>query len=392
VRQSRGVTILNYRRFYNAHIQRLHSGLSCAGFEDSSVSNIPWSNREKALFFDALARYGRSGVVEIGREVGKSPFAVAMYMALLQTSLQSTPRKDLIAYRDLPAAVEVHEDTLEREEDMSLLLARRADLEYAKTQSRIGWSCISSTQVAEFEDLAAHMPPDKTSLLEAVMPDLFLIDYTAATKTGRSLYRCTSQDLYARVKIYTQRLMACALDVAQCRANVESGIYFDEERFRDSRGICDRDVYAALHVLHPSLHLHTKQSTELGTKHPQEDAMDEAISEHVITNGQAQNGEPHDEASFREQGYEQLDEIELQHDPDDDDDDDDDDEDEMVTLLDNFDTHRARQKENEYRQFLALDNLPDATALTPKQLARLGKLSMREHSNVYDTSHDTNNE
>lgn len=142
-------------------------------------SNLPgtlWTEEEKDVFFNCLARYTIHRVDEFGPHLpNKSLAEIYAYYTLLKIELQKLKQHEIIEdnsvdsyvavevasvgvrYSDLPIAYEIDEDLLEYEEEQSIALGNMEQILSSKRASK---------KAAQFNEYTEQKESENTSLLE----------------------------------------------------------------------------------------------------------------------------------------------------------------------------------------------------------------------------------
>jgi RNA polymerase I-specific transcription initiation factor RRN5 len=119
----------------------------------SQIGVTVWTPNEKESFFTALSRLGKDNVREIASRIGsKTEFEVQEYIQLLRQGLlektTKEPRRQLLGFTDMPAAVQISQECCdELEKAADALASRQNRYEEQKEQQKRGDSWLLNSDV-----------------------------------------------------------------------------------------------------------------------------------------------------------------------------------------------------------------------------------------------------
>ncbi|KAL2129928.1 hypothetical protein VTI74DRAFT_7092 [Chaetomium olivicolor] len=183
----------------------------------SQVGLAYWSEAEKTLFFEALARLGRDDTAGIaGRLKTKSALEVADYLALLDSA--ACQKKDPITPADLPAAVELSQAccaALEEAADaVAIRQERREEAEERKRWAAPTFSTAASTIITTTTNNSTE-PPEEFWL---ITPSNYTSIQTARSPPAKMLPFLTLFRLRSWLQLSSRLFMNSAVEEYNWRA------------------------------------------------------------------------------------------------------------------------------------------------------------------------------
>lgn len=217
------------------------AGGAAAALGPSQIGLTHWSEAEKMLFFEALARLGRDDAAGIAARIRtKSEFEVAHYLALLarasSANASSSSAAAAVVPADLPAAVELSQACCAAlEEAADAIAARQETHEQAAERRRWGdgrW-LVAPWNRAELEkdpvapSVGFFRVREWLRLAERVFMNAALEDYNwACVSAEKPSIRTTAlEDFYTLAVSVTRRLVAATIYVSESRVRAKRALY-----------------------------------------------------------------------------------------------------------------------------------------------------------------------
>ncbi|KAI5785056.1 hypothetical protein DFH27DRAFT_518947, partial [Peziza echinospora] len=211
-----------------------------------------WTSDEKHRFFNALGRFGRHDIPSLAAGVGtKSQVECRAYVKALQEGLEDAKHSPemaeaLIAYEDIPAAVELsntlvsfldeHANVLESEANLDEALEEQ--LIYGKDMWILDEALAAridehwATSTSSSSSTKSFTPPPQTELLRAHtflrLSERFFMNKptpinNSTPQNQPELRLTTLLDFYNLAKTLTERLVQSSIFTAKCRINAGGG-------------------------------------------------------------------------------------------------------------------------------------------------------------------------
>ena len=185
--------------------------------EDSQLGISRWTAKEKAIFFNALDRKGRSDIIGIATVIGsKSEAEVSAYLNLLEDTLREIYLNGdtegwLLPLEDMPAAYEISQECCEALEEVSLAPEDDQDI-IQGTESDALETSMGLLQQDTLNDLPADL------FMNCSIPDYDWRSYSTSNNPP-SVQARALDTLNAHIIDITRRLVSCALFLAASRIN-----------------------------------------------------------------------------------------------------------------------------------------------------------------------------
>lgn len=249
-----------------------------APLSSSQYGIVPWTAREKNIFFDTLSRKGKDAIPQIAAFIGtKSRLEVQDYLDILHRNLKLvhvTERNvNSVILSDIPAATEVGEECDSALDELAQLLSTKEEQEHntaGKRKYKDAWLIDRDVaedveQKLESQDSADHVPDSRDEILATSrllnVPNWIRLSETVFMNSGSRRF----EDNWTNVcfadespSVTTEAFSDFyTLSVSMTRRLVQSSIFLASSRIRaaDAAGwrpapsIRKEDVKAAANIL-----------------------------------------------------------------------------------------------------------------------------------------------